>query len=89
MKAMYLRFPDFKKKALTLSYDDGVRQDVRLMSILNKHGIKCTFNINTGTFDSQPHLKDKMIGRMTAEEVLELYLNSGHEVAVHAYTHPQ
>ena len=46
MRRRFLRFPGFKLKALTLSYDDGVRQDKRFISILNKHGIKCTFNIN-------------------------------------------
>ena len=42
----YMLFPDAKQKALTLSYDDGVVQDIRLMEILNKNGIKATFNIN-------------------------------------------
>ncbi len=88
MTTLFLRFPNFLKKAITLSYDDGVRQDVRFMSIINKYGIKCTFNINSGLFDIDDNLKDKMIGRMTREEVLELYSNTGHEVAVHAYTHP-
>lgn len=88
MDTVFLRFPNFLKKALTLSYDDGVRQDVKFMSIINKYGIKCTFNINSGLFDSEPHLKEKMIGRMTADEVFRLYSNTPHEVAIHAYTHP-
>ena len=33
----YIRFPGFKFKALTLSYDDGVRQDKRLISIMKKN----------------------------------------------------
>ena len=37
-------------KALTFSYDDGVTQDKRLIKILNKYGLKCTFNINSGLF---------------------------------------
>ena len=36
-----------KKKLLTFSYDDGVKQDRRLVEIFNKYGLKCTFNINT------------------------------------------
>lgn len=86
--SVFLRFPNFLKKAITLSYDDGVRQDVRFMSVISQYGIKCTFNINSGLFDIEPHLKEKMIGRMTHDEVLELYSNTAHEVAVHAYTHP-
>lgn len=45
-----LRFPGFRMKALTLSYDDGVRADCMLMDILNRYGIKCTFNLNSGWF---------------------------------------
>ena len=85
MKRRYLRFPDFKSKALTLSYDDGVRQDKRFISILDKYGLKATFNINTGLFGQEREIVEK--GRMTKEEVVELYTNSGHEVAVHGYEH--
>ena len=37
-----------KKKAITFSYDDGVTQDERLISLFNKYGLKCTFNLNSG-----------------------------------------
>ena len=30
-----------KKKAVTFSFDDGVTQDIRLIEILNKYGLKC------------------------------------------------
>ena len=33
MENLFLRFPGGKKKALTLSYDDGKEQDIRLVSI--------------------------------------------------------
>ena len=36
---------DGKKKALTLSYDDGTIHDRRFIDMLNKYGIKCTFNL--------------------------------------------
>ena len=45
---MYMKLKDGKSKVLTLSYDDGVVQDIRLMEILDRNGIKATFNINTG-----------------------------------------
>lgn len=44
----YIRFPNFKLKAVTLSYDDGVRQDKRLIAIMKKYGLKGTFNLNGG-----------------------------------------
>ena len=31
MSGLIMRFPKGKAKALTLSYDDGVEQDIRLM----------------------------------------------------------
>ena len=36
-----------KMKAVTFSYDDGVTQDKRLISLFNKYGLKCTFNLNS------------------------------------------
>ena len=41
-------YPGGKKKALTLSYDDGVCQDRRLIEILDRYGLKCTFNLGSG-----------------------------------------
>ena len=37
-----------KKKAVTFSFDDGVTQDIRLIEIFNKYGLKGTFNLNSG-----------------------------------------
>ena len=79
-----------KMKALTFSYDDGVSQDKRLIKILNKYGLKGTFNINSGLFGKGgagfgngatfPHV------RFREEEIANVY--KGHEVAVHTLTHP-
>lgn len=82
------KFPGNTFKAVTLSFDDGVMQDKRLVDMLNKYGLKCTFNINTG---SQSHANSRVsdgvvITRMNVEEMRHLY--DGHEVAVHALTHP-
>ena len=33
-------------KGITFSYDDGVTQDRRLISLLNRYGMKATFNLN-------------------------------------------
>ena len=50
MGSIFMRFPYGKSKALTLSYDDGVAQDIRLIEIMKKHGLKGTFNINSGMY---------------------------------------
>ena len=46
--AIYPTFPDGKRKAFTVSYDDGWPQDRRLIGLMNKYGIKGTFNLNSG-----------------------------------------
>ena len=45
MKYENLRFPGGLQKAVTFSYDDGCRHDVRLSETVSSYGIKCTFNI--------------------------------------------
>ena len=79
-----MRFPKGKSKALTLSYDDGVRQDKRLIDIMKKNGLKGTFNINSGLYAQEG---ENSGNRMTKSEAYELYSNSGMEIAVHSLTH--
>ncbi|MFA5562093.1 MAG: polysaccharide deacetylase family protein [Eubacteriales bacterium] len=84
MPSLFLRFPGGRAKALTLSYDDGVKSDLRLIEIMQRHGLKGTFNINAGLFPPEgvPH------GRLSREGAYRAYHDSGMEVAVHGYTHP-
>lgn len=77
-----MRFPGFKYKALTLSYDDDVIFDKKLMEILDKHGLKCTFNLNSGLFAEKSGNR-----RMTEAEAKELFSESRHEIAVHGVKH--
>jgi peptidoglycan-N-acetylglucosamine deacetylase len=81
-------FPGGRKKAFTLSYDDGVGQDIRLVEIFNRNGLKGTFNINSGIQNESNFWinNGKIIKRMNVNDILELY--KGHEVAVHSLTHP-
>ena len=41
-------FPGGRKKAFTLSSDDGITQDIRLTELMRKYGIKGTFHLNSG-----------------------------------------
>ena len=79
-----------KKRAVTFSFDDGVRQDVRVVEILNKYGLKGTFNLNSGMFGmgGETVWLPKVVSnaRVQAEEVRDIY--AGHEVAVHTVNHP-
>ncbi len=84
-----LRFPGGLKKALTLSYDDGVEQDIRLMEILDRYGLRCTFNLNSGLFPEEGHVWPEgwIHRRLPLSEAARLYANPNHEVAVHGLTH--
>ncbi len=90
MAGMFMRFPQGKAKALTLSYDDGVEQDIRLIDIMNHHGLKGTFNLNSGEYASEGTLypKGHIHRRMTKDQATALYTDCGNEVAVHGLTHP-
>ena len=79
-----------KKKALTFSFDDGVSQDRRLIGILDRYGLKATFNINSGFFGCEGELVRNGVpvrhDKLTREDALSVY--AGHEVAAHTVTHP-
>lgn len=85
-----IRFPGGKTKALTLSYDDGVEQDKKLIDILNQHELKCTFNLNSGLYSPEDAIFDSgQLHRILSKSAATaLYSDSGHEVAVHSLTHP-
>ena len=78
-----------KKKAVTFSFDDGVMQDIRTIEILDKYGLKGTFNLNSGKFGMQyPYESEgRTVERTLIEptQVKELYQN--HEVAAHTVGH--
>ncbi len=38
------------QKLFTLSFDDGTEQDCRLIALMEKYGVKGTFNISSGIF---------------------------------------
>ncbi|MCI8356082.1 MAG: polysaccharide deacetylase family protein, partial [Lachnospiraceae bacterium] len=76
-----------KKKAVTFSYDDGVTQDRRLVELLNRYGLKATFNLNSGIQSYAEVFENNgiRIHRLNVRELPELY--RGHEIAVHCLTH--
>lgn len=84
MKNIRMRFPGGLSKALTLSYDDGVRNDYRLIEIMRKHGLCGTFNINSGLFGPD----DRSGNRLSRDEAKALYSGEGIEAAIHGTRHP-
>lgn len=79
-----------KRKAVTFSYDDGVTQDIRLIELLNKYGLKCTFNLNSELLGKRGILirENQRISHYKIHPEDVKYVYEGHEVAVHTLTHP-
>ncbi len=79
-----------KMKAVTFSYDDGVVQDIKFAELLNKYGLKCTFNINSELLNKNGFLSRNgqriCHYKVHKEDVRSVY--EGHEIAVHTLTHP-
>ena len=73
-------------KIVSLSFDDGTIYDKRFIDLLNKYGLRATFNLNSGLKDFIWYYEDKPIRRLNLEESKEIY--KGHEVASHSLTHP-
>ena len=76
-------------KYLTFSYDDGTRQDIKLIEIFKKYGMKATFNLNSGSLGSVGRIThfgfDVCFDKVKPEEVRDLY--DGFEVAMHGVFH--
>ena len=73
-------------KIVSLSFDDGTIYDKRFIGLLNKYGLRATFNLNSGLDDFIWYYEDKPIRRLNLEESKDIY--NGHEVASHSLTHP-
>lgn len=79
MRYTFMRFPEGKAKCVTLSYDDSRKSDIRFSDLLQKYGLKCTFNINGEKFRNTAYL--------TNDEIKNYIIDRGHEIAVHGYYH--
>ena len=69
-------------KAVTFSYDDGVRQDIKFVEMLDKYGLKGTFNVNTLMFGEGGDS-----WRLSFEEIKKYIFDKGHEIAIHGANH--
>ena len=80
MRYCFLRYPEGRAKAVTLSYDDGCRADARMAETLTRYGLKGTFNLNGGKLHAPTFI-------IPDEQIKELILDKGHEIAVHGAYH--
>ena len=51
-------------KIVSLSFDDGTIYDKRFIDLLNKYGLRATFNLNSGLKDFIWYYEDKPIRRL-------------------------
>ncbi len=82
-------YPGGKSRAFNISYDDGVIQDTRFVELLNRYGLKGTFNLNYGLMRSSftwQHECGMTVRRIPEDQVVSVY--EGHEIASHSYSHP-
>ena len=82
-------YPNGKLRAFNVSYDDGVLQDVEFVRLLNKYGIKGTFNLNSGLMQQEfawMHECGMVVKRLSVDGAKGVY--DGHEIASHTLTHP-
>lgn len=85
----YMRFPEGKTKAITLSYDDGVEQDERLISLMEQYGFKGTFNLNSGLFapEGKVYESGRIHRPLSRSAAKRLYSSANVEVACHGAKH--
>ncbi len=85
-----LLWPGGRYQAFTLSYDDGIEQDIPFIALLKKYRLQATFNLNPGVFgvkgeggyDGMKFHHNKI----PREQIQETY--EGFEIANHTLTHP-
>ena len=70
-------FPNGKKKVVTFSYDDGSRNDIRLIETLDKYGAKATLNLVSNWTCAEKTLHK--------DEIIEI--SKTHEIANHTKDH--
>ncbi len=78
MAYVFMCYPGGVRKAVTFSYDDGSKDDLRLIEIFNKNNLKGTFNLNS----------DRLLnGNGITVSDAKMMLDTGHEIAVHGKYH--
>jgi peptidoglycan/xylan/chitin deacetylase (PgdA/CDA1 family) len=88
--AIHFVYPNGNTKALIMSYDDGLVQDIKLVGLFNENGITGTFNLNSGLFGQTNIWKRNNAPDIIATYVSKdslLYIYKHHEIAAHGATH--
>ena len=82
-------YPGGRDRAFNITYDDGVLQDLRFVELMNRYGLKGTFNLNSELMLAEfswTHPNGMEVKRLAVDTARWLY--RGHEIASHSLTHP-
>ncbi|MBR5515460.1 MAG: S-layer homology domain-containing protein [Clostridia bacterium] len=93
---MFMKFNEnLPKKYFTISMDDGITQDLRIIDILKKYNVNCcTFMVNTGLYGANWEWVGQILGKPEithlrfTEEELRSGIYDGFDVQCHTRTHP-
>lgn len=77
---------DGKERCVTFSYDDGRIEDVRLVALFNKYGLKATFHLNNPGFDE--HFRHFIGAPEFVDPDMYKEIYQGHEISCHGSQHP-
>lgn len=83
-------YPEGKYKALIMSYDDGVIEDIQLAKLFDKHNIVGTFNLNSayiGKTRAWPQKDADTIFQKYVPKDSLLITYKNHEIAAHGALH--
>ena len=83
-------YPDGNHKALIMSYDDGLDDDIALAQLFDRYGIIGTFHLNSGLLDTRAiwyqGKPNEFVGTYLSKDTL-VHVFKNHEIAVHGTYH--
>jgi peptidoglycan-N-acetylglucosamine deacetylase len=86
MNTAQFLWPAGRAVALTTDWDDGTEHDRRLIAVLNRYGLKGSFNLCSGKLGLNAQ-QSGWKAYVRADEVAALH--AGHEVCSHTVNHPR
>lgn len=89
-KNIELVYPGGNNKALIMSYDDGLTEDIRLIKLFDENKITGTFNLNSELLSTTKIWPQKNAAAMVSKYVSKdslLLMYKNHEIAAHSATH--